>query len=87
MINLDINIITRIIQTYIYTGYIDGDYNWNNDNFLLGCIDYSNAESYNSRPTGNYTIEWQVERPSSTTTGIDYFTITENDTTNYLIEY
>jgi hypothetical protein len=72
---------------YIYTGYIDADYNWKSDKFLSGCIDYSNAESYNSRPSGDYTIEWQVERPSGITTGIDYFTITESDTLTYELEY
>ena len=75
------------IYIYIYTGYIDANYNWQDNKFLEGCIDYSNAVSYNSRPVGNYTIEWMVERPSGTTTGIDYFTITENDSLTYLIEY
>ncbi|PKR82060.1 hypothetical protein CW751_01610 [Brumimicrobium salinarum] len=72
---------------YIYTGYIDANYNWQENKFLEGCIDYSNAVSYNSRPVGNYTIEWMVERTSGTTTGIDNFTITENDSLTYLIEY
>jgi hypothetical protein len=60
---------------------------WDPADFIEGCQDYSNGISYNSRPAGDYTLEWQVERPSGTTTGIDYFTINENDTTTYLIEY
>jgi hypothetical protein len=71
---------------YIYIGFLYQN-EWDPEDFIAGCIDYSNINVYHSRPTGNYTIEWQVERPSGTTTGIDYFTITENDTTNYLIEY
>jgi hypothetical protein len=63
------------------------NYNWQDDKFLAGCIDYSNAISFNSRPLGNYTIEWMVERQSGTTTEIDYFTISESDSTTYLIEY
>jgi len=38
-------------------------------------------------PAGNYTMEWRVIRPSGTTTGTDYFTVTEGDTTTYILEY
>jgi hypothetical protein len=54
---------------------------------ISGCQDYSNVIVVKSRPAGNYTLEWQVIRPSGTTTGIDYFTVNENDTTTYVLEY
>jgi methionine-rich copper-binding protein CopC len=42
---------------------------------------------FNERSVGNYTVEWEVIRTSGTTTGTDSFTINENDTTTYVIEY
>ena len=51
-----------------------------------GCNNFNNG-LYTKTPVGNYTIEWQVSRPSGITTGIDYFTVTENDSTTHLIEY
>ncbi|MEO9532713.1 MAG: hypothetical protein ABJG68_16960 [Crocinitomicaceae bacterium] len=74
-------------EVYIYTGYLDSEMNWDPDDYLEGCIDYSTAQSYNDRPVGNYTIEWMVERTSGTTYGVDTFEIFENDSTTYLIEY
>jgi hypothetical protein len=57
--------------------------------FLEGCYDNTNASMGNffEIPTGNYTMEWIVYRPSGTTTGIDNFTVTEGDTTTYILEY
>ncbi|PWH84760.1 hypothetical protein [Brumimicrobium oceani] len=71
---------------YIYKGFL---YNgvWDPEDFIKGCQDYSGIYIYNQRPVGNYTVEWEVKRTSGTTTGIDNFTITENDSTSYLIEY
>jgi hypothetical protein len=86
MINLDTNIIIRIAEIYIYKGFLI-NYDWNLQVSISGCQDYSNVIIYNSRPAGDYTVEWQVIRPSGTTTGIDYFTVNENDTTTYLLEY
>ena len=86
MINLDTSIITLQTLIYIYIGFLYQK-KWDPENFVSGCVDFSNTESYYERPAGDYTIEWMVERPSGITTGIDYFTINENDTTNYLIEY
>ncbi|MGV6861123.1 MAG: hypothetical protein ACWA41_05095 [Putridiphycobacter sp.] len=71
---------------YIFKGFTNGDgQSWNLNSGTLGCIDYPGV--YTQVPSGSYTIEWQVIRPSGATTGIDYFTVTEGDTTNYLIEY
>ena len=52
---------------------------------MEGCID--TCGSYFNIPQGNYTFEWIVNRPSGTTTGTDYFTVTESDTTTYVLEY
>jgi len=72
------------LDIYIYRGF--GDYlDWSKNTFVESCVSFPG--SYNSIPIGDYTIEWRVIRPSDTTTGIDYFTVTENDTTTYLIEY
>ncbi|MGV6861120.1 MAG: hypothetical protein ACWA41_05080 [Putridiphycobacter sp.] len=72
---------------YIYRGF--GNLNeWNEQVAIYGCQDYSNSDPYyRSIPSGNYTLEWEVRRPSGTTTGIDYFTVTEGDTTTYILEY
>jgi len=75
---------------YIYTGFTSGaNHYWNTVFFLEGCFDNTNTieNSAFEIPEGNYTYEWQVVRPSGTTTGIDYFTVTENDTTTYILEY
>ena len=71
---------------YIYKGFLYNDI-WDPQDYIEGCQDYSNIIIYNQRPVGNYTVEWQVVRPSGTTTGIDYFTVSENDTTTYVIQY
>jgi len=74
-------------EVYYYTGFVSGsDHHWNNSFFLEGCNDYLGDFS-EKRPSGKYTIEWIVERPSGTTNGSGTFVITEGDTTNYLIEY
>ncbi len=74
-------------DVYIYTGFVSGsDHHWSDNSYLEGCNDYLGDFS-EKRPTGHYTIEWMVERPSGTTYGSDTFVITEGDTTNYLIEY
>ena len=73
-------------DVYKYTGF--GDLNeWYPDFFKSGCVDNSNIDLFYSRPSGDYTLEWMVERPSGTTTGIDYFTVTEGDTLTYILEY
>ena len=58
----------------------------NNITNLMGC---QNAvyPVYNQRPVGDYTVEWEAIRQSGTTTGIDNFTVIENDSTTYVIEY
>jgi len=71
---------------YIYRGFTHGDGTWDNNLFIEGCANF-NGDFYAEVPIGSYTVEWRVVRPSGTTTGIDYFTVTENDTTTYLIEY
>lgn len=73
-------------DVYIYTGfgYLTG---WNPQVNISGCKDYSTVNIYHSRPAGSYTLEWQVIRPSGTTNGSDNFTVTENDTTTYVLEY
>ncbi|MGV6860243.1 MAG: hypothetical protein ACWA41_00635 [Putridiphycobacter sp.] len=53
---------------------------------MEGCTNF-NGDFYSEVPAGNYTFEWRVIRPSGTTTGIDYFTVTEGDTTTYILEY
>jgi methionine-rich copper-binding protein CopC len=62
---------------------------WNDFSFINGCFDNTNTTENSawSLPAGNYTFEWQVIRPSGTTTGTDYFTVTEGDTTTYILEY
>lgn len=71
---------------YIYKGFTHGDgLSWNSNSGTPGCLNYPGF--YNKIPSGDYTMEWVVERPSGTITGIDYFTITENDTTTYVLEY
>ncbi|MGV6862653.1 MAG: hypothetical protein ACWA41_12850 [Putridiphycobacter sp.] len=61
---------------------------WNEQVAIYGCQDYSNSDPYyRSIPSGNYTLEWEVRRISGTTTGIDYFTVIEGDTTTYILEY
>ena len=71
---------------YTYKGF--GTLNeWHNQ-AIYGCMDYSNAEPfYRDVPEGEYTVEWEVIRQSGTTTGTNVFTITENDTITYIIEY
>jgi hypothetical protein len=71
---------------YIYKGFTHGDgLSWNNNSGTPGCLNYPGF--YNQVPSGNYTLEWQVIRPSGTTTGIDYFTVTEAETLTYVLEY
>ena len=75
---------------YIYIGFTTGaNYEWDDQPFIEGCADYTNVvpPAIYSRPTGNYTVEWRVIRPSGTTTGVDYFTITEAQTLIYVLEY
>jgi hypothetical protein len=73
-------------EIYTYIGFLyDGD--WDPEDFIEGCQDFSGVNVYNQRPVGNYTVEWEVIRQSGTTTGVDYFTVNENDTTPYVIEY
>jgi len=74
-------------EIYTYIGYLDADKNWDPEDYLEGCIDYSTAVSYNSRPEGHYTIEWMVERTSGTSYGSDTFVLTAGDSLTYLIEY
>jgi hypothetical protein len=71
---------------YIYKGFL---YNgvWAQGVYIGGCQDYSGIYIYNQRPVGNYTVEWEVKRTSGTTTGTEYFSILENDTITYVIEY
>jgi len=73
---------------YIYMGFGTID-DWGDLTFLEGCYDNTNASVGNffEIPSGNYTMEWVVYRPSDTTTGTDCFTVTEGDTTTYLLEY
>jgi len=73
---------------YIYIGFGTLD-TWNDLYFIEGCYDNTNLSNVGvfDVPVGNYTIEWRVIRPSGTTTGIDYFTVTEGDTTSYILEY
>ena len=52
-------------DTYIYTGFGNLT-DWNPQVSITGCQDYSNVNIYNSRPSGNYILEWQVIRPSGT---------------------
>ena len=80
--------VTEDSDIYIYMGYGTID-SWNNVFFINGCSDNTNVPNVGvfDVPNGNYTIEWRVIRPSGTTTGIDYFTVTEGDTTTYLLEY
>ncbi|MGV6861121.1 MAG: hypothetical protein ACWA41_05085 [Putridiphycobacter sp.] len=77
---------TDNLDIYIYKGFTHGDgLSWNENAGTPGCLNYPGF--YTQVPSGNYTIEWQVIRPSGTTTGIDYFTVTEGDTTTYILEY
>jgi len=70
----------------IYKGFThDNGQSWNENSGTPGCLNYSGF--YTQVPAGNYTFEWQVIRPSGTTTGIDYFNVTEGDTTTYILEY
>ena len=65
---------------------LNGD--WDPNRFNYGCLDFSGQEVYYPRPIGNYTVEWKVTRTSTGTTyGSDTFTVYENDSTTYLIEY
>jgi hypothetical protein len=72
---------------YIYRGF--GNLNeWNEQVAIYGCEDFSNSDPYyRSIPSGNYTLEWEVRRPSGIVDGTDYFTVTEGDTTTYILEY
>ncbi len=79
-------------DVYFYKGYTTGEnHDWNDVFFIEGCVDNTYLLNENicgtEVPAGNYTIEWIVYRPSGTTTGIDYFTVAENDTTTYVLEY
>ena len=74
-------------EIYYYTGYVDANHNWNPDLYIGGCVDYSNENVYHAVPVGQYSIEWQVERVSSTTTNSVSLNVNENDTTTYLIQY
>jgi hypothetical protein len=90
MIKCNLNFIILIVPIYIYTGYTLGEnHDWNDVFFIDGCADNSSLSNVGvfDVPAGNYTIEWIVYRPSGTTTGIDYFTVTEGDTTTYVLEY
>jgi hypothetical protein len=71
-------------DVYLYRGFGKLD-SWNNLIFVEGCID--TCGSFFEVPSGDFTFEWRVIRPSVTTTGTDYFTVTEVDTTTYLLEY
>ncbi|MGV6861100.1 MAG: hypothetical protein ACWA41_04980 [Putridiphycobacter sp.] len=75
---------------YIYRGFTTGaNHEWNDVFYIEGCFDNTNTTDMSAWdiPAGDYTIEWRVIRPSGTTTGIDYFTVTEGDTTTYILEY
>ena len=71
-------------EVYLYRGFGTLD-SWNNLIYVEGCID--TCGTFFKVPSGKFTFEWIVERPSGTTTGTDYFTVTEGDTTTYLLEY
>ena len=71
---------------YIYRGFTAKQLEWNEILFVEGCANF-NGDFYSKVPTGNYTFEWRVIRPSGTTAGTDYFTVTEGDTTTYILEY
>jgi hypothetical protein len=77
---------TKDLNVYIYKGFTHGDgLSWDLNSGTPGCL--NNPGFYIQIPSGDYTIEWEVNRPSGTTTGIDYFTVAENDTTTYVLEY
>ena len=60
---------------------------WTSEFFFAGCTQ-GFGDDHSQIPVGNYTIEWKVTRTSTGTTyGSDAFTIAENDSTTYLIEY
>ncbi|PWH84758.1 hypothetical protein [Brumimicrobium oceani] len=71
-------------EIYKYRG-AGGYPDWSEITFVEGCTSFPGG--YNLIPVGNYTFEWRVIRQSGTTTGIDYFTVTENDTTTYIFDY
>ena len=72
---------------YLYRGFTGvGDTGWDPNAGTLGCLNYA-GDYYEKIPAGDYTFEWHIERPSGVVDGIDYFTVTENDTTTYLLEY
>ena len=74
-------------EIYIYRGYTSGpNYEWSEVFFIEGCQSYLGDFSEDI-PVGDYKIEWRVIRSSGTTTGSDIFTVTENDSTTYLLEY
>jgi hypothetical protein len=84
MIKCNINIITQTAPIYIYRGF-GGSSDWSEITFVEGCVSYPG--SYNEVPVGDYTFEWRVIRQSGTTTGFDYFTVSENDSTTYVFDY
>ncbi|MGV6860240.1 MAG: hypothetical protein ACWA41_00620 [Putridiphycobacter sp.] len=72
---------------YIYRGFTGvGDTVWDPNAGTQGCVNYI-GDFYDKIPAGNYTFEWHIERPSGIVDGIDYFTVTEGDTTSYVLEY
>ncbi|MGV6861099.1 MAG: hypothetical protein ACWA41_04975 [Putridiphycobacter sp.] len=75
---------TESSDVYIYRGF-GNITDWSENTFVNGCVSYPG--DFNPVPVGNYTFEWRVIRPSGTTSGIDYFTVTEGDTTTYILEY
>ena len=71
-------------EVYLNRGFSNSS-SWSENTFVNGCISYSGG--FESVPSGNYTFEWRVIRPSGTTTGTDTFYVGENDTTTYILEY
>ena len=71
---------------YVYKGF--GTLNEWHDQAIYGCMDFSNDEPYyRDLPVGDYTVEWEVIRQSGTTINAETFSISEQDTLTYLIEY
>ncbi|MGV6860241.1 MAG: hypothetical protein ACWA41_00625 [Putridiphycobacter sp.] len=72
---------------YLYRGFTGvGDSVWDPNAGTEGCVNYI-GDFYDKIPAGNYTFEWHIERPSGIVDGTDYFTVTEGDTTTYILEY
>jgi hypothetical protein len=74
-------------EIYLYRGFTGvGDTGWDQNAGTQGCVNYI-GDFYDKVPAGNYTFEWHIERPSGVIDGTDYFTVTEGDTTTYILEY